>query len=55
MRAIYGVQLKDRKRSAELVFMLGFSETMDQMAMADIARWYGHVLWRKDGHALRRA
>ena len=28
---------------------------MDQMAMADSVRWYGHVLRREDGHVLGRA
>ena len=34
--------------------MLGFCETMDQLAMANRVRWYGHVLRREDGHILRR-
>ena len=34
MRAMCGVQLKDRKRSTELMFMLGLNETIDQLAMA---------------------
>ena len=28
VRAMYGVQLRDRKRSAYLMFMLGLGETM---------------------------
>ena len=28
---------------------------MDQLAMANSVRWYGHVLSREDGHVLRRA
>ena len=28
---------------------------MDQLAMADSVRWYGHVLRRDDDHVLRRA
>ena len=50
-----GVQLKDRKRSMDLMFMMGLSEAMDQLAMANNVRWYGHVLRREDGHVLRRA
>ena len=50
-----GVQLKDRKRSMDLIFMLGLNETMDQLAMANSVPWYGHVLRREDGHVLRRS
>ena len=53
MRAMCGVQRKDRKRSTELMFMLGLSENIDQLAMANSVRWHGYVL-REDGHALRR-
>ena len=35
------------------MFMLGLSETIDQLAMANSVRWYGHVLRREDGHVLR--
>ena len=49
------VQLKDRKRSAHLMFMLGLHETINHMAMANSVRWNGHVLRREDGHVLRRA
>ena len=54
VRAMCGVQLKDRKISTDLMFMLGLNETVDQLAMANSARWYGHVLRRWDGHVLRR-
>ena len=50
-----GVQLKDRKISTDFMFMLGYSETIDQLAMANSVRWHGHVLRREDGHVLRRA
>ena len=46
-------QLKDRKRSTDLMFMLGLSKTIDQPAMANSVRWYGHALRREDGHVLR--
>ena len=48
-----GVQLKDR--STDLMFMLGLSETIDQLAMANSVCLYGNVLRRKDGHILRWA
>ena len=50
-----GVQLEDRKRSADLMFMLDLNETIDQFAMANSVCWYGYVLRREDGHVLRRA
>ena len=34
VRALCGVQLKDRKRSMDFMFMLGLNETIDQLAMA---------------------
>ena len=34
------------------MFMLGLSETIDQLAMANSVRWYGHLLSRVDGHVL---
>ena len=49
------VQLKEIKRSTDLIFMLGLKETIDQLAMANSIHWYGHLLRRKDGHILRRA
>ena len=44
-----------QKRSADLMFMQGLNETMDQLCMASGVRWYGHVLRREVGHVLRRA
>ena len=55
VRAICGVQLKDRKRSTDLMFMLGLKDRIEELAMANSVRWYGHVLRREDGHVLRRA
>ena len=37
------VELKDIKRSADLMFLLGLNETMDQLAMADSVLWYDNV------------
>ena len=39
-----GVQLKDGKRSNNLMLMFGLIETIDQTAMANSVHWYGHVL-----------
>ena len=33
---------------------MGLNEAIDQLAMANSVRWYGHVLRREDGHVLRR-
>ena len=54
VRAMCGVQLKDRERSTDLMFMLGLKETIHKLAMENSVRWYGHVLRREDGHVLRR-
>ena len=54
MRAMCGVQLKERKKSTDLMPMLGLNETMDQLAMANSVRWYGHVFRRGDSHILKR-
>ena len=50
-----GVQLKDRKRSTDLMFMLGLKEIIDLLAMSNVVCWYGQVLRREDGHIIRRA
>ena len=54
MRAMFRVQLKDRKRSLDWIFMLGLNVTMDKLAMAnsDVDMV---VLRREDGHIMRRA
>ena len=46
MKAMYGVQLRDRKRSMDLLLMLGLNETLDELSAANSVRWYGHVLRR---------
>ena len=55
VRAMCGVQSNGRKRSTNLMFMLGLHETIDQLAMANSVRWYGLLLRRKVDHVLRRA
>ena len=45
----------DRKRSTDLMFMLGLKETIDQLAMVKSVCWNGHVLRREDSHILRRS
>ena len=52
VRAMCGIQLKDRKRSNDMMFMLGLSGTIDHLAMANSVHWYDHVLRREGGHDL---
>ena len=42
VRAICGVQLKNRKISTDLMLMLGLNETIDQLAMTSSVHLYGH-------------
>ena len=47
------IQLKNRKRSMDLMFMLVLNEAMDQLVMASNVHWYGHVLRIENAHFLR--
>ena len=49
------VQLKNRKRSKDLMLMLYLNDAIDLLVMACHVCWYGHVLRREDGYVLRRA
>ena len=53
MRTMYGLQLKDRKRSMDLMLMLGLNDTIDQSTIVNSVCWYGHVLSKEDGHVMR--
>ena len=44
----------EKKRTEDLVEMMGLKETVVQMAKANGVRWYGHVLRSDDGHGLRK-
>ena len=55
VRAMCGAKLMERKRTGDLMEMLGLKETVVLMAKANGVRWYGHVLRRDDGHVLRKA
>ena len=52
VRAMLGEQLIDRKSSTDLTSMLGLTESIDQLAMANSICWHGHVLRREDVHVL---
>ena len=56
MRAMCGAKLMEKKRTEDLVEMLGLKEIVVQMAKSNRVRWYGHVLRRDDGqsHVLRK-
>ena len=55
VRAMYGVQFKDRRKSLDFMYMLGMNETIYQLAMANSVCWHGDVLRREDGHVMRTA
>ena len=47
--------IMEKKRTEDLMEMLGLKETVVQMAKVNGVRWYRHVLRRDDGHVLRKA
>ena len=55
VRAMCGAKLMEKKRTEDLMEMVGLKETVVQMAKANGVRWYGHVLRMDDGHVLRKA
>ena len=55
MRATSGVKIIEKRRSQELISLLGSKDTLDGLARASGVRWYGHVLRRDNGDVLKRA
>ena len=55
VRAMSVAKLMEKKRTEDLMEMLGWTKTVVQMAKANGVSWYGHVLRRDDGHVLRKA
>ena len=55
VRAKCGAKLMERKKTEELMEMLGLKETVVQMGKANGVRWYEHVLRSDDGQVLRKA
>ena len=45
----------DKKSTRDLMQMLDLNETIDQLAIANSVRWYGHVLRKDKNNFLRRA
>ena len=54
VRAMCRTKLMEKKRTEDLMEMLGLKETLVQMAKVNGVRWYGHVLRRDDEHVLRK-
>ena len=50
-----GVQLNDRKRGKDLILMLAFNRTIDELTMTNSVCWHSRVSKMEDGHVLRRA
>ena len=46
--------IMEKKKTGDLMEMLGWMQTVVQMAKANGVRRYGHVLRRDDGHVLRK-
>ena len=44
VRAMFGAKLMEKKKTEDLMEILGLKETVVQMAKANGVRWYGHVL-----------
>ena len=55
VRAMCGAKLMEKKRTDDLMEMLGLKEAAVQIAKANGVRLYGYVLKRDDGHILRKA
>ena len=55
VRAMCGAKLMKKKRTEDLMEVLGLKETVVHTAKASGVRWYRHVLKRDDGHVLRKA
>ena len=52
VRAMRGAKRMEKKRTEDLMEMLGLKETAVQMAKANGVRWYSHMLRRDDRHVL---
>ena len=53
MRAMCGVQLKERKRAKDLMSMLALNETVDQLDVVNNVCWHRDVLRRNGRHVFR--
>lgn len=48
-----GVKLFDKRRTKDLIGMLGLKELMEWLARVNGVRWYGYVLRKDEEHILR--
>ena len=55
MKAMYGVKIIEKRRSQELMRLLGLKDTLNGLARASEVRWYGHVMIRNNGDVLSKA
>ena len=55
MRARCGVKIIKKRKSQELMSLLGLKDTLDGLARESGVRWYGHILRKDNGDVLRRA
>ena len=53
VRAMCRVLFRDKKMFMDLMLMLGFIETIDQLTVENSVRWHDHMLRREDGHVFR--
>ena len=54
-RAMCGVKMIEKRRSQELMSLLGLTDTLDGLVGASGVRWYRQVFRRDNGDVLRRA
>ena len=54
VRTMCGAKRMEKKRTDDLMEILGLKERVVQMAKVNGVGWYGHVLRRDDGHVLRK-
>ena len=52
---MFEIQLKDGKKSQDLILMLGLNEKIDQFTVANSVHWCGYVLSSEDNHIIRKA
>ena len=53
MRALCVVEMIEKRRSQELMSLLGLKNSLDGLARASGVRWYKHVLRRDNSDVLR--
>ena len=55
IRAMCGVKMIEKRRSQELMSLLGLKDTLDELARVSGVRWYGYVLRRDNDDVWRKA